>query len=83
MMNPGDLEREIALRHNLLELIKCCPVKTCHPEDCLLSAVVNMNENDRARWLNSLNLESLEFLTSYQFVCCEHKLAGQAAHPPA
>jgi hypothetical protein len=76
-MNPGDLEREIALRHNLLNTLQCCPLDTCHPEDCLLSQIVKMDQSDRDRWLDGLDLESLQFIASYQFICCEHKLAAR------
>jgi hypothetical protein len=74
-MSPGDIEREIVLRHNLLNTLQGCPLDTCQPEDCLLCQVATMDQSARVRWLDGFGLESLQFIASYQFICCEHKLA--------
>lgn len=79
-MNSLDFEQEEALRQNLINLIEHCPVGTCHPENCLLGSVMEMKPSDRVRWLNGLNQDSLVFLASYQFVCCEHHLKQAVGH---
>jgi hypothetical protein len=80
-MKPLDQQHKEELRDELMQLDRCCPTDGCHCEECLLHQIVKMEPDERRQWLDDLSLESLIFLTNYQYICLGHQLGTDLKMP--
>jgi hypothetical protein len=67
------------IKVHLLEVLNACPAGQCNPDDCPLYKLRLWDFPERVRWLNSLTLDDLQFLSAYHNVCMQFKLTAE--HP--
>ena len=72
--------QKIALREELLELAKGCPVDSGNPPDCVLHHIRNMDPAKRAEWVKSLSADCLSLMVFYHHTCRDSKLRAKQYH---
>lgn len=70
-----------ALREELLELAKDCPLEDGNPEDCILHHVRHMSPAQRLDWVRSLSPDTMSFLLFYHHISIDCKLKAQQGQP--
>ena len=65
------------LKQLVEQLAANCPVGPKNPEMCPLYPVRKRRPSTRARWIESLKPEDLEFVVTYHKVCLKWQQAGR------
>jgi len=73
----SDEDETRQLKRTVSQLAEACPIGPKNPQMCPLYPVRKQRPPFRARWIDSLEREDLEFVATYHQVCAKWQSEGR------